>query len=304
VPDAVLGSETLQFAAIDPETFPAVAPLSSGFFADANAVDVMQALVDDPNAVLVDAETAEDFNLDKGDVMRLLIPSPSLGTPVLVNFTVAGTLFQFPGFPAGLELVGSLGTYRQEAGVASPSYYLLRTDGTTETNERVSASLASALGTEVPARIATTASAANPDQTSIAGLSLTGLGRVEGFYMLLIASLGIVIFVAMLLVQRSGERAVMRALGLARRRLRALLLGEAVIVASVSTVAGAIIGVPMAYMFIQVLRRIFMVPPRLAFPPALALLLLGVGVLTIAVAAAIVSVAVRRLRVVEFLRAE
>ncbi len=304
VPDTVLGSEKLQFAAIDPETFPAVAPLSSGFFTDTNAADAMQALVDDPHAVLVDSETADSFNLDEGDVMRLLIPSPSLGAPVLVNLKVAGTLIQFPGFPTGLDFVGTLDTYRQETGVGSPSYYLLRTDGTEETNERVSAAVTSALGTDVPARISTTAAAANPDQTSIAGLSLTGLGRVEGFYMLLIASLGIIIFVAMLLVQRTGERAVMRALGLARRRLRAVLLGEAVIVASVSTVAGTIIGVPMAYMFIQVLRRIFVVPPRLSYPPALALLLLGVAVVTIAVAAAIVSVAVRRLRVVEFLRAE
>jgi putative ABC transport system permease protein len=304
VPDAVLGSESLEFAAIDPETFPTVAPLSSGFFTDTNAEDAMEALVDDPRAVLVDSETADDFNVDKGDVIRLLIPSPSLGAPVLVNLTVVGTLVQFPGFPTGLDFVGTLATYGQETGVVSPSYYLLRTDGTPETNERVSAAVTSALGSDVPARITTTASAANPDQTSIAGLSLTGLGRVEGFYMLLIASLGIVIFVAMLLVQRAGERAVMRALGLARRRLRAILLGEAVIVASVSTVAGAIIGVPMAYMFIQILRRIFIVPPRLSYPPALALLLVGVAVVTIAVAAAIVSVAVRRLRVVEFLRAE
>ena len=291
-------------SAIDPTTFPDVAPLSSGFFTDTNAADAMQALVDDPHAVLVDSETADTFNLDEGDVMRLLIPSPSLGAPVLVNLKVAATLIQFPGFPTGLDFVGTLDTYRQETGVGSPSYYLLRTDGTEETNERVSAAVTSALGTDVPARISTTAAAANPDQTSIAGLSLTGLGRVEGFYMLLIASLGIIIFVAMLLVQRTGERAVMRALGLARRRLRAVLLGEAVIVASVSTVAGTIIGVPMAYMFIQVLRRIFVVPPRLSYPPALALLLLGVAVVTIAVAAAIVSVAVRRLRVVEFLRAE
>jgi len=305
VPDAVLGSEKLQLAAIDPTTFRDVAPLSSGFFTDTNADDAMQALVDDPHAVLVDSETADTFNLDEGDVMRLLIPSPSLGQPVLVEFKVAGTLTQFPGFPTGLDFVAHLGTYQQETGVASPSYYLLRTDGTDEGSARVAASLPAALGPDVPARITTTADAANPDQTSIAGLSLTGLGRVEGFYMLLIASLGIIIFVATLLVQRTGERAVMRALGLARRRLRAILLGEAVIVTFVSTVAGTLIGVPMAFMFIQVLRRIFVVPPdSLSYPASLPLLLVGVAALTIVVAAAIVSVAVRRLHLVEYLRSE
>jgi putative ABC transport system permease protein len=305
VPDTVLGSEKLQFAAVDPGTFPAVAPLSSGFFTDTTAEDAMQALADDPTAVLVDSETADSFNLDEGDVVRLLIPSPALGQSVLVEFKVAGTLTQFPGFPTGLDFVGNLGAYRQATGVASPSYYLLRTDGTEATNARVVAALGTALGPDVPTRITTTAAAANPDQTSIAGLSLTGLGRVEGFYMLVIASLGIIIFVATLLVQRTGERAVMRALGLARRRLRAVLLGEAVLVATVSTVAGTLIGVPMAYMFIQILRRIFVVPPAaLSYPDSLPLLLVGVAAVTIAVAAVIVSLAVRRLHLVEYLRSE
>jgi len=305
VPDTVLGSEKLQFAGVDPATFPDVALLSSGFFTDTTAADAMQALADDPQAVLVDSETADSFNLDEGDVVRLLIPSPSLGQSVLVEFRVAGTLTQFPGFPTGLDFVGHVAAYRQATGVVNPSYYLLRTDGSEEANDRVVAALHTALGPEVPARITTTAAAANPDQTSIAGLSLTGLGRVEGFYMLLIASLGIIIFVATLLVQRTGERAVMRALGLARRRLRAVLLGEAVIVASVSTLAGTLIGVPMAYMFIQVLRRIFVVPPeRLSYPASLPLLLAGVAAVTIAVAAVMVTVAVRRLHLVEYLRSE
>ena len=83
------------------------------------------------------------------------------------------------------------------------------------------------------------------------------------------------IFVAMLLVQRNTERAVMRALGLARRRLRSIVLGEAAIVATASVVVGTIIGVPMAYMFVQILRRIFVVPPTLSSPDSLPLLLLG-----------------------------
>jgi len=291
VPDTVLGSEKLQFAGVDPATFADVAPLSTGFFTDTSAAEAMQALADDPEAVLVDSETADSFNLDEGDVVRLLVPSPALGQSVLVTFKVAGTLIQFPGFPTGLDFVGNLAAYKQATGVAGPSYYLLRTDGTEDTNAFVAAALTAVLAPDVPARITTTAAASNQDQTSIAGLSLTGLGRVEGFYMLLIASLGIIIFVATLLVQRTGERAVMRALGLARRRLRAVLLGEAVIVASV--------------MFVQVLRRIFVVPPDgLSYPPSLLLLLVGVAAVTIAVAAVIVSAAVRRLHLVEFLRSE
>jgi ABC-type antimicrobial peptide transport system permease subunit len=82
------------------------------------------------------------------------------------------------------------------------------------------------------------------------------------------------------------------------------MLGEASIVAAVSVVVGSVIGVPMAYMFVQVLRRIFVVPPTLSVPPSLALLLVGLLAVTVAISAAILSVSARRLKLVELLRTE
>ncbi len=304
VPDAVLGSEKLMFVAVDPATFTDVVDLSPGYFTEGGPDEALAALADDPTAVIIDEETAETFNVGQGDTIKLQVPSPALGQPTLVPLTVVATVVQFPGYPTGLDFVGNLDAYRQATGATTPSYFLLRTDGEPDTNARVAADLARSLGTDVPARISTTAQVGNPDQSSIAGLSLTGLGRVEGFYMFLIASLGIVIFVAMLLTQRNTERAVMRALGLARRQLRSIFLGEAAIVATVSVVVGTLIGVPMAYMFVQILRRIFVVPPALSVPPSLALLLLGLLVVTVAVSAAILSVSARRLKLVELLRTE
>ena len=230
VPDAVLGSEKLMFVAVDPATFTDVVDLSPGYFTEGSPDEALAALADDPTAVIIDEETAETFNVGQGDAIKLQVPSPALGQPTLVPLTVVATVVQFPGYPTGLDFVGNLDAYRQATGATTPSYFLLRTDGEPDTNARVAAELARSLGTDVPARISTTAQVGNPDQSSIAGLSLTGLGRVEGFYMLLIASLGIVIFVAMLLTQRNTERAVMRALGLARRQLRSIFLGEAALV--------------------------------------------------------------------------
>jgi ABC-type antimicrobial peptide transport system permease subunit len=301
----VVGNDKLLFAAIDPPGLERVASLNSGFFTDINPRRAMSALARDPLAVLVDKETAKSFNLRKGDIVKIQLPSPSLGRPTLLTFRVAGTFIQFPGFPVGLDFVGNLSTYQQATGAVTPSYYLLRTDGSGRTNAQVDRALRTTLGTTVPARIDTTARVGSKDQTSIAGLSLTGLGRVEGLYTLLIASLGIVIFVLVLLVQRNAERAVMRALGLARRRLHAVVLGEAVIVAITSVVVGTGIGAPMAYMFAQILRRIFVVPPsHLSVPPVVGLLLVGLLVVMVTVSAVIIAAAARRLRLVELLRAE
>jgi putative ABC transport system permease protein len=304
VPDAVLGSEKLLFAAVDPATYAGVADLSPDFFTAGSPSEAMAKMAQDPTAIIIDQETADTFNVGLDDTLKLQVPSPVLGQPVLLPLTVVAKVVQFPGYPTGLDFVGNLGAYQQATGAATPSYYLLRTGGDPATTARVEVDLQQSLGSEVPARITTAGAIGSPDQSSIAGLSLTGLGRVEGFYMLLIASLGIVIFVAMLLTQRNTERAVMRALGLARRPLLAISLAEAALVATAGVVVGTVVGVPMAQLFVQILRRIFIVPPVLSVTPSLAALLLGLLLVTVAIAAAILAVSARRLKLVELLRTE
>jgi len=305
VPDVVVGNESVLYAAIDPASFGKVAPLDQGFFTDISPQDAMSALARDPSAVLVDKETADKFNLHKGDTVKLQVPSVALGQPALVTAHVAGTLIQFPGFPLGLDFVGTLDAYQQATGASTPSYFLVSTDGSRSSNSRVADSLRADLATPTPTRVETTAVVGNQDQSSLAGLSLTGLGRVEGLYMLLIACLATVLFVAAVLMQRDTERATMRALGLARSRLHALIFGEVVLVATTSVCIGTVIGIPMAYLFEQILRRVFVVPPtRLALPSSALVLVVVLLFVTLLVAAAIISAAIRRLRLVELLRAE
>jgi putative ABC transport system permease protein len=305
VPDVAVGTEKLLFAAVEPNTLAKVASLDAGFFTDVSPREATAALARDPHAVLVDKETAQSFNFRRGDTVKARIPSPVLGDSALVTLHIAGTLIQFPGFPLGLDFVGSLKNYQQATGVTAPSYFLLRTDGSPRSNEQVASRVRNALGPSTPVRVETTAKTGNKDQTSLAGLSLTGLGRVEGLYTLLISSLAIVLFVVALLVQRSSERAVMRAIGLGRRRLQAVILGEAALVVVASVAIGLVTGVPMAYLFVQILRRVFVVPPTsLSFPPSEALVLVGLLLVTLALSAALIAAALRRMRLVELLRQE
>jgi len=305
VPDVVVGNESVLYAAIDPGSFARVAPLDPGFFTDISPGDAMSALGRDPSAVLVDKETADTLNLHKGDTVKLQVPSVALGQPALMTVHVAGTLIQFPGFPLGLDFVGSLDAYQQASGAGTPSFVLVSTDGRKSSSSRVADSLRADAGTSTSMRIETTAGVGDQDQSSLAGLSLTGLGRVEGLYTLLIACLATVLFVAALLMQRDTERATMRALGLARSRLHALVFGEVALVATTSVCIGTVIGVPMAYLFEQILRRVFVVPPtRLSLPPSAFLSVVVLLVVTLAIAAAIIAAAIRSVRLVELLRAE
>ena len=305
VPDVAVGTEKLLFAAVEPNTLAKVASLDPGFFTDVSPREAMAALARDPHAVLIDKETAQSFNFRRGDTVKARMPSPVLGDSALVTLHIAGTLIQFPGFPLGLDFVGNLQNYQQQTGVTAPSYFLLRTDGSPRTNDQIASRVRNALGPSTPVRVETTAKTGNKDQTSLAGLSLTGLGRVEGLYTLLISSLAIVLFVVALLVQRTSERAVMRAIGLGRRRLQAVILGEAALVLVASVAIGLVTGVPMAYLFVQILRRVFVVPPTsLSFPLSGALVLLGLLLVTLVLSAALIAGALRRMRLAELLRQE
>jgi putative ABC transport system permease protein len=304
-PGAVVGTDKVLFVAVDPRTFRAVAPLNGGFFTDISPQAALNALARDRHAVLVDKETATNFNFHKGDTIKVQLPSPALGQPVIVTLRVAGTLVQFPGYPGGIDLAGNLAAYEDATGVTTPDYFLLRTDGTREANSRITTLLRSEFRSDAVVRIDTTARAANKDQTSLAGLNLTGLGRIENLYTVLIASLGIVIFVIGLLLERVPEQATIRALGLARRRLHFLVLSEAALVLVVSVIIGLLIGVPMAFLFIQILRHVFVVPPtQLSLPPSQGLFLAGLLAITLVLSAVIIGAAQRRMRVIELLRQE
>jgi len=119
------------------------------------------------------------------------------------------------------------------------------------------------------------------------------------------SAIGVAIFVFGLLLQRRKEFVTMRALGMGLSQLRALVVGEAAIVAVFSLVIGGIVGAAMALMFVQVLRPLFTIQPTGLTVPFGELLLLttlvlgGVGLSTVASAGIL-----RRLNPAELLREE
>ena len=97
----------------------------------------------------------------------------------------------------------------------------------------------------------------------------------------------------------------MRALGMGLSQLRALVVGEAAIVALFSLVIGGLVGTAMALMFVQILRPLFIIAPDGLAVPGLELILLALLVLTaMALSSVIAGASLRRVRLVEILREE
>ena len=94
-------------------------------------------------------------------------------------------------------------------------------------------------------------------------------------------------------------------LGMRARQVEGLLIGEAALVAAAALVTAAVVGTAMAFMFVQVLRPVFTLPPdRLTFPPDRMASLVLLVVAGMAAATLAGSVLLRRLEQMELLREE
>jgi putative ABC transport system permease protein len=279
-------------AAIDPASFARVA-LHSGSAAAMGA---------DPRALLVDSQTADDLSVEVGDRVQVLL---ARGTKrqTLRTFRIVGLFDRFPGFPEGVNLVANLRRYVAATHTRRTDFFLAKASDRSDGGlDRAVASIRTGPGRRDPLVIETTRTALDKDQSSLTALNVHDLVDLDSFYTLLMAAAGIAIFVFSLMLQRRREYVTMRAQGMQTGELRALVLGEAGLVALCGLVAGVAVGTGMAYLFVHVLRPLFILDPRVAFPAGDIATLAGLALVSTLASALVATALLRRLRPTELLR--
>jgi putative ABC transport system permease protein len=305
VANAVIGNDKKDVAALDPTSLERAVDLPDSYFLDGSASAALSTLKAEPGAALVEWELARDYNIQVGDRLKVQLTDP-FGRDIGTSLHVVGRYRQFPGFPQHVDLVVNQGYYQAVTGRSTVDFFLVRVSDPSDAGlASTSKALLSGPGTSVPLRLKSTVNAVNRDQSSLAGLNLNGLGTLDILYTLLLAAAGIGIFVFGLLLQRRKEYVTLRALGMRSRQLQGLIVGEAALVAILGVIVGVLIGTLMAFLFIQILRPLFTLPPdRLTFPPRQMALLAGVVLGGMAISALAASSILRRLRPAELLREE
>jgi putative ABC transport system permease protein len=303
--NAVVGTDKRALIAIDPPSFTRVASLPDSFLSGISSRDAIAALQNDPAAILISTEMARTFNVQPGDQVRVQLLG-SGAKPVPVTFHAAGTFVNFPGFPQGIDMVSNLSFYQAATGIQRADIFLVHTtDPSPDSVTRIAQALRASAGPTNPVLVETTATAINRDASSLTALNMRGLGSLEAFFAVVMSAIGVAIFVFGLLLQRRKEFVTMRALGMGLSQLRALVLGEATIVALFSLVIGGLVGAAMAAMFVQVLKPLFTIPPTSLAVPIGELLLLATLVLAGVGLSAVGSArTLRRLNPAELLREE
>ncbi|MEA2184160.1 MAG: putative transport system permease protein, partial [Solirubrobacteraceae bacterium] len=288
--------------AIDPASFERVAALRDAFVESGSASTAMHALQAHPRGLLVNAETADDLSVEVGDRVKVLL---ARGTKqqTLKPFQVVGLFNAFPGFPEGTNLVANLEYYVAATGVSKVDYFLARARDPSDAGlARTAAELRSGPGKTDPINIDSRITALDKDQSSLAALNIQGLVDLDSLFTLLMSAAVIAIFVFGLMLERRREYVTMRAQGMLAGELRALVLGEAGVVALCGVLAGLLVGSGMAALLVHVLRGLFILPPGLVLPALDVAVLAGLAAAATLVSALVATAMLRRLRPTELLR--
>ncbi|MCW2643403.1 MAG: hypothetical protein JWP76_5709 [Dactylosporangium sp.] len=295
---AYVGSDIQDMYGIRADKIADHVTLQDAYFAGGTARDNLHRLAQRPDAVLVSAETAKDFQLTLGDTLRLRLPGARTGQPVTVEFHYAGVAKEFPTAPKDSFLIANAGYLSQQVGDA-PSTLLVKTAAGAHPAD-VAARLRAKLGST--ASITDIESTRRVVGSSLSAVDLSTLARVElGFALALIAATA-GLLVVLGFAERRRTFALASALGAKSRQLANLVWAEVAVVGVAGLVLGAIIGTVLSQMLVAILTGVFDPPPdRLTVPWSY---LLGAAVLGVAclVAAGVATITAARRPAITVLR--
>lgn len=319
---ALVGSEKNTVYGIDLATFRQTAYLPDSFFVDGKAqqtinamtnrtVDyapgsarqILDALANTPNGVIISVEQAEKYNIRIGDPVLLRLYNRGTNQYADVQAQAVGFFIYFPTSSQDSDFILNRGFMIKNSGYPAMDYFLVKTDGNPQTIQTVSASLASQFRNFLPVRIQSTENIIKTETSSLTSLNISGLGVMERIYTIIVVSMGLAIFLLAMINERQREFGAMRALGANLNHLRRFLLTEALTIGGLSLVIGAGVGILLANMLVLLLGIIFTIPAQALAWPFLELLILAVLVTAgMAVSVAITGQRLSSMKVVEALR--
>jgi putative ABC transport system permease protein len=288
--------------AIEPRSFERVAALSDDLFAGGSAAAALRALRADPRALLVEAGIADGLSIAPGMRVRVLLARGTTRQR-LRTFRVAGLFRRFPGFPQGTSLVANLDTVAATTKSTGVDFFLAAASDSGDAGlGRAVSALRSGPGRATALNVETTATALDKDQSSLTALNVRGLVELDTVYTLLMSAAVIAIYVFGLMLERRREYVALRALGMRTAELRALVLGEAALVAACGVAAGLAVGAGVAVLLVRVLRPLFVLAPGLAVPIGDLALVAGLAGVATLIAAVAATALLARLQPAELLR--
>jgi putative ABC transport system permease protein len=300
--DVLVGAQTQTVYAVDVPSLVAATRLQDAFFVDDTAAAVLDRLHRTPDGLLVSSELAVAYNVEKGDTIAMRIPTRS-GSYAEVAPRIVGVFSIFPTSAVNSDLVVNSPLLVEASQNPNPRFFLVRTDGNPSENAAIVESLETRLRDKLAVRIDTADQAVSLDQSSLVGVNLAGLARLDRFYAALIVAVGLGVFLFGSVVERQRELGTLQALGATTGQVTRLLIAEALVLVVGGILGGTLIGSLLAWQYNGFLPGIFAVPlPSLSIPVAELAAMLGLALAGSLGAVLVGSLRLRRVWPAEVLR--
>lgn len=297
---AYVGADLQDIFGINAAHFTDVSRLSNTYFKDMTAVQALAKLQATPNALFVSQETVNDYNLALGDPIRLRLLNAKTHQYQVVPFTFVGVVREFPTAPKDSFLVANASYLAQMTGNPQAEVALLKVSGNPAKVMQDAAQLTANLPGVQVTDLSTVRSKIASGLTAV---NLAGLSRIELSFAVLMLTAATGLVFALGLAERRRTFTILNALGASPPQLGAFLNGEALTVAGLGGLFGAVIGLGVAQTLIKLLQGVFDPPPESMLLPWLYLLtLLLAAALSTALALTFAARASSR-KVTEVLRA-
>jgi putative ABC transport system permease protein len=288
---AYVGSDLQDLYGVRPQTIGKAGELQNAWFQGGTAKGLMAALAQRPDSVLVAAETVRDFQLHRGDTLRLRLQNGRTKQFVTVPFRYAGVAKEFPTAPTDSFLVANADYVASKTGSNAVGDFLVQTGGTSP--KQVAAEARKAVGTT--AQVTDIQTSRRVVGSNLTAVELSGLTKVELAFALILAAAASGLTLGLGLQERRRTFAIAAALGARARQLGGFVWSESAFVTGGGLVLGAVIAAAISRMLVKVLTGVFDPPPdALAVPWGYLLGVLALVIGTVAVAGALALRALRR----------
>jgi len=260
---AYVGADLQDLYGVRTDTIGAAGKLQDGWFQGGTAKQLIGGLAKRPDGVLVSAETVKDFQLHRGDLVRLRLQNGRTKQFTTVPFHYIGVAKEFPTAPVDSFLVANADYVAKATGTAAVGSFLVQTDGTA----------AATVGTRVRASVGTTAQVTDIATSrkvvgsNLTAVELSGLTKVELGFALVLAAAATGLTLGLGFQERRRSFAIVTALGAKPRQLGGFVWSESIFVTAAGLALGAVIASAITAMLIKVLTGVFDPPPDvLAIP--------------------------------------
>jgi putative ABC transport system permease protein len=287
---AYVGADLQDLYGVRPRSILSAGKLQDGWFAGGSARQLMDRLAGRPDGVLVSAETVHDFQLHRGDLLRLRLQDGKTKRYTTIPFHYIGVAKEFPTAPRDSFLVANEEYVARTTGTDAVGAFLVQTDGSGPAT--VARRLRAIVGTG--GAVTDIVNQRRVVGSNLTAVELSGLTKVElGFALVLaIAASGLALGLGF--QERRRTFAIAAALGAGSRQLGGFVWGESLFVTAGGLLLGTATAAVISRMLVKVLTGVFDPPPdALAVPWGY---LGAVAALTLVAVAVAGSVTLRVLR--------